>query len=98
MHACSGFLHKLFPSVLIVDAVVIIHSLVDEKNVALSFFELVNILDKIPSLVADVSLLSCSLSWRSVLILHSVGLRSQGIFDLYFTKRWSFIFSDTRLT
>ena len=47
---------------------------------------------------AGVSLLSFSLFLRSVLKLHSVGTSRMRNFDLYFSKRWSFIFSDTWLT
>ena len=44
------------------------------------------------------SLLSCSLSGRSLLKFHCVGTSLMRNFDLSFTKRWSFIFSDVCLT
>ena len=60
-------------------------------------FELVNLSGKIPCLAVRASLLSFSLFLRSVLKFYSVGTSLRN-FDLYFSKRWSFIFSDTCLT
>ena len=62
------------------------------------FFELVNMFGKSPRVTAGASLLSFSLSRRSVLKFHSVGTSLMRNFDVFFTKRWTFIFSDTCLT
>ena len=61
-------------------------------------FELVNVSGKVPCLALGASLLSFSLFLRSVLKFHSEGTSLMRIFDLYLSKRWSFLFSDTRLT
>ena len=63
-------------------------------------FELVNMSGKIPCLVAGASLLSFSLFWRPVLKKKkkSVWTSLMRNFHLYFSKRWSFIFSNTCLT
>ena len=61
-------------------------------------FELIDILGKFPRISAGTSLLSCSLFWRSLLKCHSVGSSLMKNFDLYFTKRWTCIFSDVCLT
>ena len=62
------------------------------------FFELIDFPGKFPRISAGISLLSCIHSWRSVLKFHSVGTSLTRIFDLYFTKRRTFIFSDVCLT
>ena len=62
------------------------------------FFELVNIFGMSPRVTAGAWLLSFSLSSRSVLKFHSVGTSLIRNFDVHFTKRWTFIFSDTCLT
>ena len=64
----------------------------------LFFFELAFVFGKIPSLASGTSLLSFSLFLRSVLIFQSVRTWLMKNFDLYFFKRWSFLFSDVCLT
>ena len=61
-------------------------------------FELVNTFGKIPSLALGTSLLSFSLFLRSVLEFHSVVTSLMSRFDLYFSKRWSFLTQDTRVS
>ena len=55
-------------------------------------FEKKDFLDQLPRISAGASLLSCSLSWRSVLKFHCVGTSLMRNFDIYFSQRWS-IFS-----
>ena len=61
-------------------------------------FELVYVFGKIPSLASGTSLLSFSLFTGPILKFHSAGTLLIRIFVLYFSKRWSFLFPDTRLT
>ena len=61
-------------------------------------FELVHMFGKSPRVSAGASLLSLSLSWRSVLKFHGVWTSLMKNFDLYFIQRWTFIFSDVFLT
>ena len=71
------------------------HSLASEKNAAFSFsFELKDIIGKSPRVSAGASLLSFSLLQRPVLEFQSVRTALMRNFDLYFTKRWTFIFPD----
>ena len=53
---------------------------------------------KSPRVSASASLLSFSLSWRSVLKFHCVGTSLMRNFDLYCIQRWTFIFSDVCFT
>ena len=53
---------------------------------------------KFPRITAGASLLSCSLSSRSVLKFLSVGTSLMKNFDLYFPKRRTFFFSDVCLS
>ena len=69
-----------------------------EEGSFVRFFQLIDILGKFPRVSAGTSLLSCSLLLISVPKLHSAGTSLIGNFDLYFTKRWNFIFSDVCLT
>ena len=62
------------------------------------FFGLVDILGKSPRVSAGASLLSVSLCLRPVLKFHSVGTSLMRNFDLYFSKRRTFFFSDVCLT
>ena len=64
----------------------------------LFFFELAFVFGKIPRFASGTSLLSFSLFLRSVLIFQSVRTWLMKNFDLYFFKRWSFLFSDVCLT
>ena len=61
-------------------------------------FELVHVFGKVPCLASGASLLSFSLFVGPVLKFHSVGTSLMMMFDLYFSKRWSFLFPDTCLT
>ena len=62
------------------------------------FFEHVFVFGKVPCLASGTSLLSFSLFMGLVLKSQSVGTSLMRIFDLYFSKRWSFLFPDTCLT
>ena len=55
-------------------------------------FELVYVFGKVPSLASGTSLLSFSLCMGPDLKFQSVGTSLMRIFDLYFSKRWSFLF------
>ena len=73
-----------------------------EQNASL--FALIDLLGKSSrvsagaSLTSRTSLLSFSLFMGPVLKLHSVATSLMRNFDLYSTKRWTFIFSSVRLT
>ena len=70
-----------------------------EKNVAFVLrFELVNMSSKIRSLALCTSLLSFSLFMGPVLKFHSVGTSLMSMFDIYFSKWWSFFVPDARVT
>ena len=60
--------------------------------------ELKDILGKSPRVSAGASLLSFSLFVRSAIKFHSVVTALMRKFDLYFIQRWTFVFSDVRLT
>ena len=62
------------------------------------FFELVHVLGKIPRLTSGTSLLSCSLFVGPNLEFYKVGTSLMSRFDLYFSKRGSFLLLDTRVT
>ena len=99
MHACSEIYHKL--SLLQFYGGCGLHNPLFGRRIECSFvlfFELVKKFGKIPCLAAGAPLLSFSLFLRSVFKFHSVGTSLMRNFDLYFSKRWSFIFSDTCLT
>ena len=68
------------------------------KECIFLFFELTDVLGESPRTSAGASLLSFSLLLRSVLKFHSVRTSLMRGFDLYFSKRWSFVFSDVCLT
>ena len=88
----------LLSSGFIVDAAGIIHSSEGEQNVALSSsLSLKIFLASFPRIFAGTSLLSCSLSWRSVLTFHSVGISLMKNFNLYFPERRTSFFSDVCL-
>ena len=53
---------------------------------------------KIPCLALGTSLLSFSLFVGPILEFHSAGTSLMSRFDLYFSKRWSFLVPDTRVT
>ena len=53
---------------------------------------------KIPSLASGTSLLSYSLFVGPILEFYSVGTSLMSKFDLQFSKRWSFLVPDTRVT
>ena len=61
-------------------------------------FDLVCVFGKFPSLALGTSLLSFSLFVGPVLDFYSVVTSLMSRCDLYFSKRWSFIFPDTRVT
>ena len=61
-------------------------------------FELVYVFGKDPYLASGTSLLSFSLFTGPLLKFHSVGTSLIRIFDLYFSKRWSFLSPDTCFT
>ena len=99
VHACSGIYHKL--SCLGVYRGCGRHNPLLRRRIECSFVflsELIDLPGKFPHISAGTSLLSCILFWRSVLKFHSVGTSLMRIFDLYFTKRRTFIFSDVCLT
>ena len=62
------------------------------------FFELVYVFGEVPCLASGASLFSVSLFLGPVLNFHGVGTSQMRIFDLYFSKRWSFLFPHTCLT
>ena len=75
------------------------HFSASEKNVALSFaFELVFIFGQIPSLALGTSFVSFCLFVGPTLDFDSVRTSLMSRFDLYVSKRWSFLFPDTRVT
>ena len=75
------------------------HFSAGEQNVALLFFfELVYVFGKIPNLALGTSFLSFSLFMGPVNKFHGVGTLLMLRFDLYFSKRWSFLSQDTRMT
>ena len=83
----------------IVDGAGKLHSLVGEKKVALSVSLSFKIfLAKSPRVSAGTSLLSLNFLLRSILKFHGVGTALMRKFDLYFTERWSFGFSDVCVT
>ena len=95
----GNLLQTLFLRILLWMWSVRIHFPEGEKNVALSsFFGLTYFLGQFPRISASASLLSFSLSWRSVLKFHSEGTSPMRNFDLNFTKRRTFMFSDVFLT
>ena len=99
MHTCSGIYHKL--CFLRFYGGCGRHNPLLGRRIECSFvlfFEFAKISGKIPCLASGASLLSFSLCLRSVLKFHSVGTSLMRKFDLYFSKRCSFIFSDTCLT
>ena len=65
-----------------------------EEGSFVRFFELVDILGKSPRVSAGASLLSFSLSSTSVFNFHSVGTALMRHFDLNFSERRTFVFSD----
>ena len=98
MHACSGIYHKL-SFLRFYGGCALQNPLIGGWiECIFRFFELLDILGKIPRVSAGASLLSFSPFLRSVLILTSVGTSLIRNFDLHFSKRWSLIFSDTCLT
>ena len=99
VHACSGIYHKL--SFLGVYCGCGRQNPLLRRWIECSFvflFELEDFPDKFQRISAGASLLWYSLSWRSVLKFHSVGTSLMRNFDLYFTKRRTFLFSDVCLT
>ena len=75
------------------------HSSESEQNVALSFSSsLYLFLARFHDLPRAHRCCLAVSSWRSVLNFHSVGTSLMRNFDLNFTKRWTFIFSDVCLT
>ena len=62
---------------------------------ALPFSLRLYVFGKVPRLASGTSLLSFSLFVRSVLKFQSVGTSLMRIFDLYFSKRWAFLFPDS---
>ena len=85
MHACSGIYHKI--------SFLGFYCGCGRQNPLINmrtecsfvlFFELVNMFGKSPRVSAGASLLSFSLSRRSVLEFHSVGTSLMRNFDLYF--------------
>ena len=75
--------------------------LLTRKRIECTFvflFEIFNFPGKFPRISAGTSLPSRNPSWRSVLKFHSVWTSLVRIFDLYFSKRWSFLFPDTCFT
>ena len=62
------------------------------------FFELSNVFRKIPRLASGASLLSFSLFMGPVLKFHGVKTSRMRHFGIYFLRRWSFLFPDTRMT
>ena len=83
-----------------VDAAGSTHSSAGEKNVALSFALslCIYIFGKIPSLALGTSLLSFRLFVGLILKFYSVLTSLMSRFDQYFSKRWSFLIPDTRVT
>ena len=96
VHPCSGIYHKLFFFCGCGRYHPVLRKWIECSFVFL--FELLDFLGKFPRVSAGASLLSCSLSWRSVLKFHSVGTSLMRNFDLYFPDRRTFIFSDVCLT
>ena len=82
----------------IVDGAGKLHSLVGEKKAALSVSLSFKILLAISPRVSAHIALSFNLLLRSVLKFHGVVTALMRKFDLYFTERWSFGFSDVCVT
>ena len=99
MHACSEIYHKL--SLLQFYGGCGLHNPLFGRRIECSFvlfFELVKSLARFHALPRAHRSCPFSLFLRSVFKFHSVGTSLMRNFDLYFSKRWSFIFSDTCLT